>query len=168
MNLQHLTKPAAPWLHLLTATPAEAWDALRALEQSSAVHVVARVVRGRKATTPAAFFDECAAALQFPPYFGENWDAWHDCMADLEWLRAEVMVLGVTDAAQLFGAAPADELQHFLTVVNALLPSASHGKKAHPARPFHLVLQGTAGEAAALKKRWAASGATLHLLQSAV
>ena len=66
MNWQHLTHAKAPWAHLLAATPSDACDALWNLERSAANRLVARVVRGRKGTTVAAFFDESAAALQFP------------------------------------------------------------------------------------------------------
>ena len=42
----------------------------------------ARQVRGRKMTTKAELMNEMAAALQFPAYFGENWDALNDCLRD--------------------------------------------------------------------------------------
>lgn len=32
--------------------------------------------------------DRFAAALSFPPWFGHNWDAMHDCLTDLSWLPA--------------------------------------------------------------------------------
>lgn len=47
-----------------------------------------RRIRGRKSQDDAQFFDEAGAALQFPYYFGENWDAFWDCIIDLTWLRA--------------------------------------------------------------------------------
>src|SRR5262249_13001237 len=45
-----------------------------------------RTVRGRKMRTVDGLFDEMAAALQFPYYFGENWPAFNECLADMDWL----------------------------------------------------------------------------------
>jgi len=63
---------------------------------------VIRVVRGNKSQTKQAFFNEVAAALQFPYYFGENWDAFNECMNDLrDWLPASSYLLIVSNADQL-------------------------------------------------------------------
>jgi hypothetical protein len=35
--------------------------------------------------TKAAFLAECARRLDFPPYFGHNWDAFDECFRDLAW-----------------------------------------------------------------------------------
>jgi RNAse (barnase) inhibitor barstar len=40
-----------------------------------------------------------AAALRFPDWFGQNWDALEDCLTDLSWLDADAYVL-VFDHAQ--------------------------------------------------------------------
>ena len=61
------------------------WDVLR--------------VRGNKSLDEAHFFDEVAAALQFPYYFGENWDAVWDCITDLNWLRGSSFLI-VFDSAE--------------------------------------------------------------------
>ncbi len=93
MKLSRLTRAAGPWMHLLTATAAEAWAAVHEFGRESQGRVAVRCVRGLKAATRAAFFDEAAAALHFPPTFGENWDAFYDCLTDLAWLPAEGYVL---------------------------------------------------------------------------
>jgi len=113
MSLQALTQTKAPWAHLLAATPSDACDAMWGLESSAANRLVMRALRGRKGTTREAFFDESAAALQFPYYFGENWDAFHDCITDLSWLRADAVVVYVTDANRLLDAAPAEQWEKF-------------------------------------------------------
>ena len=155
MDLSHLTRPAAPWFHLLVGAPADARDTLGALERPGGAAV--RFVRGRKATADAAFFDESSAALQFPDYFGENWDAFRDCLADLSWLRAEAVVLLLADAAHLLEKATAAEVQSFLVVLNDAVQRWNGA-----ARPFHVIWHTAPAEEEALKRRWQAAGLSLH------
>lgn len=54
-----------------------------------AVHVL----DGRGITGAPALFDRCARVLGFPAWFGHNWDALADCLADLGWLRGSGHVL---------------------------------------------------------------------------
>jgi RNAse (barnase) inhibitor barstar len=157
MQLEQLTRPEGPWLHLLVATPSDAWDELRALEQAARVRLAARVIRGRKAATVADFFDEASAALQFPYYFGENWDAFRDCLSDLSWLEADAVVVFIADAAHLLEQASAAEVQSFVTVVRDAVQRWSEA-----GRPFHVVFQSAPKDEAAVKKHWQAAHLTLH------
>ncbi|MGB7067863.1 MAG: barstar family protein [Pyrinomonadaceae bacterium] len=58
-------------------------------------------VRGDKMKTTQGLFDEFSAAMQFPYYFGENWDAFRDCLLDLEWLPGEAHGVIVTNSHSL-------------------------------------------------------------------
>lgn len=164
MDLQRLTQPAAPWHHLLVATPSDACDAVLALEQSSAPRLAARVVRGPKATTVAAFFDECSAALQFPYYFGENWDAVRDCLTDLAWLRAEAVVLVLAEAIHLLEKAPPKEQKKLRDVLDATAQDWNQTKKPGKATSFHVVWHATPEQETALKSRLQALGLSFNQL----
>src|SRR5262245_17994548 len=98
MDLDRLLRPEKPYLHLFLASEADAWELLGNFARSAARPVAARMIRGQKAETTAALFDEFAAALQFPAHFGENWDALSDCLTDLEWLPADAYILCITSA----------------------------------------------------------------------
>jgi RNAse (barnase) inhibitor barstar len=165
MSLQHLTHAKPPWTHLLAATPSDTCDALWGLERAATNRLVARVIRGKKSTTREAFFDESAAALQFPYYFGENWDAFNDCITDLEWLRADAVVICITDANHLLDAAPVEQLRHFVTVLDKAARRWNLPDKGHVAKPFHLVLHVAPGEEAALEKRMHAAGMKLERIK---
>ncbi|NDU71550.1 hypothetical protein GWI34_02765 [Actinomadura sp. DSM 109109] len=45
---------------------------------------VGAAVDGHACRTRAAFFREAARALGFPGHFGHNWDAFLDCLRDLD------------------------------------------------------------------------------------
>jgi hypothetical protein len=54
-----------------------------------------------------------ATALEFPQWFGQNWDALEDCLTDLSWRKADGHVL-------LFeGARPGDELGVLIDVLRS-------------------------------------------------
>jgi len=89
----------SPWCYFVSA-PLRAMDAFarsyawRQMETGS--QIVARIIRGRHCSTPQAIFNEWSAALQFPYYFGHNWDAFDECITDLEWLPGSCYVFFVT------------------------------------------------------------------------
>ena len=37
-------------------------------------------IRGKRCGSVSDFMKEYSAAFQFPAYFGENWNAWDECM----------------------------------------------------------------------------------------
>ncbi|MGF6883940.1 hypothetical protein ABIA39_003818 [Nocardia sp. GAS34] len=70
---------------------------------------LARELRGAKMRTVAGVFDEFAAAFQFPYYFGQNKDAFDECLRDLDEFvgAAPGYVAIVRDSAQLLADEPA-------------------------------------------------------------
>jgi len=64
-------------------------------------------------------FDEFAAALQYPYYFGENWAAFDECLGDLEWLGDRPAVVIIENATQVLADAPGDRNVFWDIVVGA-------------------------------------------------
>jgi RNAse (barnase) inhibitor barstar len=52
------------------------------------------------------FLTRVAEALEFPDWFGRNWDAFFDCLADLSWLPANGHVLVLLNTAEMRRDAP--------------------------------------------------------------
>lgn len=82
-----------------------------------------RFVRGRKSRNVKSLFNEFSAALQFPYYFGENWNAFDECISDLDWLGCKFCVVVVFDAEQLLS----DEEQD-LNVLMRILQDARQNR----------------------------------------
>jgi hypothetical protein len=149
-------------------TAEEAIDLLVTLPAPPQEKVICRVVRGHKAKTTADFFNESAAALQFPPYFGENWDAFEECLTDLEWLRGDVYVLLITNSDQLLEKEPDRQLPLLLKSLEQAgqeWGTPVQGEWPRPARPFHAILQCSKEEEPALRKKLHAAQVVYNHLQ---
>jgi RNAse (barnase) inhibitor barstar len=124
-----------------------------------------RAVRGRKTRTREALFNEFAAALQFPYYFGENWPAFNECLADLEWISAPAgIVILVYEAAQLLEDEHPGDMAVLVKAINNAgttfgQPVADGEWWDRPAVPFHVVLQ---EESVRALGRWELAGARLE------
>jgi hypothetical protein len=94
-----------PRLLLFQADAKAAADAIGGWREAG---LTVRTIRGRKMGTVDDLFDEVAAALQFPDYFGENWPAFDECFADMDWLPMDVGIVVVILEAEDVLADPAD------------------------------------------------------------
>ncbi|AHH15909.1 barstar family protein [Nocardia nova SH22a] len=80
---------------------------------------VARELRAAKMRTAAGLLDEFAAAFQFPYYFGDNRDAFDECLRDLDEFvgAAPGYVAVVRDSADLL-ADQREDLEWFDAAMN--------------------------------------------------
>lgn len=123
-----------------------------------------RVVRGRKMRCLPSLFDELAAALQFPLYFGENEDAFEECLSEPSAQLVDMgLVLVITDpgdvllqerpsAALWFGRALATAAKEWATPVD------SGEWWDRPAVPFHVILAGDHVEKEDVLRFWTPLG----------
>ncbi len=95
LDWQRLLEQSALWAQVAACEESEIDNFMRTNPDGS---IVARVIRGKRCRTTRSLFQEWAAALQFPYYFGENWDAFEECISDLQWLPATGYIFLVTNA----------------------------------------------------------------------
>ncbi|MGY0634858.1 barstar family protein [Luteimonas sp. A478] len=83
-----------------------------------------------------ALLEKLARALDFPDYFGHNWDALDDALGDLSWQQAPGLLLVLENADRLQRCAPGD----FSTLLEILKEST--GEHATAGIPFRVLVVG--------------------------
>ena len=109
-SLPPISRWRAPYSDVYTTI----WK-LRGLPTKEAVFI--GTARGTKMRTRAGVFDTLGGLLQFPPYFGENWNAFIDSLSDLEWLRAQTILVVVLNAENVLRDGDKGELETLLAYV---------------------------------------------------
>ena len=131
----YLQSTKGPWTTLLMVTAGQRTESLVRPPNEFAL----KVIHGTKCQTTDGLLTECARALDFPDYFGHNWDALEECLIDLEWLPAKGYVLLITDAVHVL---PNDETEYetFLEILRDAGEAWGSGQAGMGARrttPFH-------------------------------
>lgn len=106
---------SAPAYHILLARAEKAgiyhmpFAADLALEEAaeSLEYPVLRVDLSQ-VSTKEGFLTAVGEALEFPEWFGHNWDALADCLTDLSWMAADGYVIALDHADAFATAQPAD------------------------------------------------------------
>lgn len=63
---------------------------------------------GARVRDKKTFLDKAARAMEFPAYFGHNWDAFEECVNDLSWAPASGYILVFQAPERLIKNARAD------------------------------------------------------------
>lgn len=80
-----------------------------------------RVIRGKNCDSTSELFHEFSSALQFPYYFGKNWDAFDECISDLDWLKCNIFILFITGIELLLKNEDPKEFDTFLSIINSTI-----------------------------------------------
>lgn len=163
-----LVTPGLPWCFALQVS---IQDLTGRISTWSRAGLTVRVLRGRKMPTYQGLFDEFAAALQFPWYFGENGNAFDDCITDLSWLPpGKGYVLAITDGASVLKDTEDSGLSWLISSLDraALVwsePCAEVQPWDRPATPFHVVLHDEDRPRESPIRMWRENGAEVALLE---
>ena len=125
--LQRLSDPAKSGVY----RSAHGCDVVSAL-QGSALRLA--LIDVEDAAGKDALILRFARALDFPAWFGGNWDALEDCLSDLSWSKADGHVLLIEGAQGL----PADERGILIDILASAAASWRDRR-----RPFFAVFLGT-------------------------
>jgi RNAse (barnase) inhibitor barstar len=100
---------------------------------------------GARVRDKKSFLDKAARAMEFPEYFGHNWDAFEECVNDLAWAPASGYILLFQAPERMIKNARAD----WEIAVEILTTAIENWNE--QGVPFYVLLRGTApGEIPAL------------------
>jgi len=124
-----------------------------------------RLVRGTRCRTTEDLFDEFSAALQFPLYFGHNWDAFDECLHDLgDWMTsAETLTIVLAESSELLSSETnGDSFEIFAQIMQRHVRTIAAdleypGENLARPVPIGLVLVESAGAIATVVQRWSTS-----------
>ncbi len=96
--------------------------------------IVSKILRGNRCLTKESLFQEFAAALQFPYYFGNNWDAFDECISDLGGQSETKYVLFITNFDKILKDYSKD-LKFFLNLLKDAIKQEAKDRKGF----FHII-----------------------------
>lgn len=88
-------------------------------------NIKVKIIRGDRCNTKGELFKEFSRVLQFPNYFGENWDAFEECIGDLSWLKTKGIIIIITNSNMILKEENEDVLRTFTSI---LLETATYLK----------------------------------------
>jgi hypothetical protein len=160
-----------PQTHICVADASAVTNLALTLHKECRAQFVTLKLRGCKMRSVRSLFSEWGAALQFPYYFGENWNAFEECVKDLDWLDAPGFVFIVLNADEVLIEADNadDQILSLMTILEAAAkewskPIQQGEKWDRPSKPFHLVFQADPTKVEAFRLRLKRIGANFSNL----
>ena len=100
------------------------------------------ILDGKKLSNRNQILYNIGVAFKFPDYYGKNWDAFNDCITDLDWISAEYYLLLINNADKI-----ESQGENFSIFFNILEDAAKVWKKGNdffpiaiPPTPFNIIL----------------------------
>jgi len=103
-------------------------------------------LNGSAMNTLEKMYKEFSSVLHFPDYFGQNFNAFDECLTDLEWLPAKAYLLVISDAEFFLCDESEDVLESVITILNdagAEWATPVHNGEAwdRDSIPFHVIFE---------------------------
>src|SRR5262249_36705981 len=93
------------------------------------------------------FLAQIAGELQFPDWFGANWDALNDCLTDLEWISTKTGYVLIFEKTENFPDRHPKEFENATTV---FAEAAEYWKT--QGRPFWVLIEASSKRDSGLRK----------------
>jgi RNAse (barnase) inhibitor barstar len=134
--------PSEPYFLLLILGKGKTEYIKNIILQDKNIHVF--VINGRNCKNDVDLFHEFARTMNFPSYFGNNWDAFSECIGDLEWISAPAYVIYIINAEKLLEGEEESKFKILIEILEYNAKEWSQGRIEqynvdHAITPFHIV-----------------------------
>lgn len=129
MDLQSFLQAPPDSSQVAVASATELEIALRSLDRQTGEFIEVRFLRGKKMRTKEGLLNEFASALQFPYFFGENWDALRDALSSLPLLRSGSLLVCIWDAFEVLKESTPEDRETLAHVLEQV--SIDRSRKQH-------------------------------------
>ena len=135
MGIDHVRSSDPPYVELLVLKKGQTYQE----RITPPPGFLVKECQGRKCHTKAGLLGEFARMLDFPAYFGKNWDAFEECLTDLHWLPAPGYLFIMTEAEQVL---PDHEREYetFLMILEESGKVWATEQDVRPPIPFHVLM----------------------------
>lgn len=116
-KVESLLLANSPWFSIVSCPIDDAYALCQELGKNSSKKIVVRVLDGSKAKSRESFFNESAIALEFPSYFGNNWDAFEECINDFDWLPGDSYLILIVNSDQILKNENTSEFENLLKIL---------------------------------------------------
>lgn len=132
----HISSPETPSFHFVSQTAVDTAALENAAREDSFSYFLLDV---SSVSSSWDFFALLAKAMKFPNYFGNNWDALHDCLTDMSWNISSGNILAISNADSLFAL----KLEEFEVLVGVLEEAAAFWRGKDEPKCFAIVFSGS-------------------------
>jgi RNAse (barnase) inhibitor barstar len=87
LDASHLSEPVSPWLVRVSSGQSSVVEERLRAVTVGIDRAFFTMLEGKNCASLDAFYGEISSALMFPSYFGKNFQALLDCLADLSWIE---------------------------------------------------------------------------------
>jgi len=148
----------SPHFHLLAGDLTDVDEFVATLRYEGGPGLAVRVLRGGNMQSTDGFYNEISAAVQFPLYFGRNFAALDECLADLEWLPAEAYTLVLFESPSILKLSEDGAAEAFFKLLARIsdewaAASSPDAVTERKPTPFHVVFHSGTAEAAEMIRR---------------
>jgi RNAse (barnase) inhibitor barstar len=113
------------------------------------------IVNAKNITDPKLLFEKFSQTFAYPEYFGSNWDAFDECVNDLDWIQRSAYILFIENMDLL--KIPENDYEIFVRILSKTTVEWSQGRSfgaaSTPPKPFVVILCESPGDHSILAEK---------------